>query len=162
MHVVNTCEAHFCAVEKDNVTSVTHFSLTLRRVCRHLNRLASDKSSFTIFCTVCIHAVVSRILRSLLAAIHTHKFLYALRGEKSYFKIPIDKFSPNYEPLYYGCNIEEFISTRGIVEVRLIATFVCNNNKHDLVYIFSSFTPLLLIWLTIIVQNSNSPRHSGS
>jgi hypothetical protein len=47
-------------------------------------------------------------------------------GEKPYFKIPVGKLSFNYKSLYYCYNIEEFINTRDVVDVRLvIATFVC-------------------------------------
>jgi hypothetical protein len=38
-------------------------------------------------------------------------FLYILKCENSYFKLTVDKLSLNYESLYYGSNIEEFIGS---------------------------------------------------
>ena len=100
VRVVNPCEVHLCTTrnvmfkqaqtcslctaEKENVKSVTRFSLTHSTECHdyhHLNRLSSDRGSLTDFFTVCIHTAASRILGPLLAEIQTHISLYFKRCE---------------------------------------------------------------------------------
>jgi len=67
-------------------------SLTLRCGCRHLKQsnIRQEFSHHLLYFMYphCCYLNTETIARS----IHTHKFLYTLRGEKSYFKIPIDKF----------------------------------------------------------------------